>query len=362
MAQVALHAAVLGHDGNKKIECPFCNSYKNAESVKYKTRRGCEKESGRLGKAIWRAFVNGDEGMGYAKCGHRFVYKTDSNKPYRSSLGSDGLGKEGGASWGVDFCGLLGSCGECDIGDGVREVGGEAHHVIPGVESMDGSHFEIWACADEGKIFSDIGYSVDGPANGIFLPGYPKGSLCEKCKYSVAKKVMVAVERQFHTGRHCGGYGDMKYGGDSVSVNESVGIGKFKWVDDNEKWSGSEWDRFEARREKRHKGKSEFEKKKAPDRRLGVSSDGSVSYAQEARNRCDFVGALATSFTMNGGGCGKDNCRPREVKGGKSRYNPPYAIIDWINCESKDLAKRISGEKSGWCDYVSAHAYNYYLE
>src|ERR1700737_297587 len=47
------------------------------------------------------------------------------------------------------------------------------HHLIPGNAAMAESNLEKGTCMSHGEIKEDIGYNIDGPQNGIWLPHLP---------------------------------------------------------------------------------------------------------------------------------------------------------------------------------------------
>lgn len=84
----------------------------------------------------------------------------------------------------------------------------EAHHVIPGKQSMSPSRIEQWICSSKGKIKADTGYSINNAANGAWLPSIPErfrnGSWGKK---DFSDKVAIAAfamkkKGQFHKGHH----------------------------------------------------------------------------------------------------------------------------------------------------------------
>lgn len=84
----------------------------------------------------------------------------------------------------------------------------EAHHVIPGNQSMKGSAIEDWLLAAKGKIAVDTGYSINNAANGRWMPSIPEkyrngswGSMDFDKKLEIASLVM-RVKGQFHKGHH----------------------------------------------------------------------------------------------------------------------------------------------------------------
>jgi hypothetical protein len=83
----------------------------------------------------------------------------------------------------------------------------EAHHVIPGKQSMDGEDIEAWLKAGN-QVESDTGYSINNAGNGVWLVSIPEaykggkwGKFDPDTKLAIAKLGM-AKQGQFHKGHH----------------------------------------------------------------------------------------------------------------------------------------------------------------
>lgn len=84
----------------------------------------------------------------------------------------------------------------------------EAHHIIPGNQSLKGSAIEVWIESTHGQIKSDTGYSVNNAANGRWMPSIPEkyrngtwGAMDFDKKLEIATLAMQS-KGQFHKGHH----------------------------------------------------------------------------------------------------------------------------------------------------------------
>jgi hypothetical protein len=85
----------------------------------------------------------------------------------------------------------------------------EAHHAIPGNQSMKGHSIERWIKEKNGFIKKDTGYSINNSDNGIWLPSIPEeckngnwGGLDDSVKLAIASKPMKEGYGQFHKSHH----------------------------------------------------------------------------------------------------------------------------------------------------------------
>lgn len=91
----------------------------------------------------------------------------------------------------------------------------QAHHAISGNQCLAGHNIEKFIKKGE-KLIYDTGYSINNPANGVWLPSAPKGKRfdpndpqkklwgdkSEKQKFESAKKAMDKFKAQFHLADH----------------------------------------------------------------------------------------------------------------------------------------------------------------
>jgi hypothetical protein len=84
----------------------------------------------------------------------------------------------------------------------------QAHHAIPGNQSLKGHSVEAFIKKSGGKIVRDTGYSINNSSNGVWLPSYPEQFRGQwknrdpKKKQRSANHAMKKFKAQFHCGHH----------------------------------------------------------------------------------------------------------------------------------------------------------------
>lgn len=160
------------------LECPFCP--KNKET--FTTHGGAANDSQILGDVMGTPdSLTGKQGGARPKDGKTNRQSPDPPKPKPAPIFTHAV-----------------------YGD----YSSEAHHIIPGNQSMKGSAIEDWLMSSKGKIAADTGYSINNAANGVWLPSIPEkyrngswGSMEFSKKLEIAAAAMQS-KGQFHKGHH----------------------------------------------------------------------------------------------------------------------------------------------------------------
>jgi hypothetical protein len=190
------------------------------------------------------------------------------------------------------------------------EIRPTPHHLIPGKAAMAPSSLEEWTCAAKGKIKEDIGYSIDGAQNGIWLPHLPHihwtrymnkldkirfsdvfgtwGSLSDYRRKAIGYIIMAETFLQMHYTDHDDPY---------------------------------------------------------------VHVDNDTTYDDEACERCNLLGDLMSTFWA-------PKC-PESQDAADSKYYPPYGLVHRINMQSTYMRDRITGRPTWWRSWVSPLAQDY---
>lgn len=203
------------------------------------------------------------------------------------------------------------------------------HHIIPGDAVMEVSTLETWTRADKGEIKQDIGYTIDGALNGVFLPHLPdmywmrqqrvkdlrKARLKNpEAAPALAKPDQKITLRDFY-GTEWGELSDRS----QESIGETVMLAtwlQMHYVD--------------------HKAQ------------YPTAAGATASYNDVTLQACNNLGDLMLNYHVV--------CERSKADDGK-RY-PPYALVGKINAESSWFKGRITGRPDRWDIWVSPLAFH----
>ncbi len=261
-------------------DCPFC-----AEAVmkNYRTKHGLEKDEDVLGDNLAASGeITNDKGPIYPLAG----------------------GNQRIAGW--------------EAKPGVLEsfavkIPSTPHHIIPGKAAMAKSHLEDWTRASKGKIKQDIGYTVDGPPNGIWLPHMPE---IYWRKHFPGTKTPMAE------------YFGQTFAGLSESAKNTIGevvMGELSlqmhYMDHSVKYT---------------------------------HTDPNANYDRECKMECDELGDRMQLFA--------DEAKCPDATDNK--LYPPYPLVAMINGSSTLIRQRITGSPTQWTSWVSplAHQFTHILK
>lgn len=175
-------------------ECPFCPG-KDKNTKSYKTFPGSANSSSKLAKLV-------DEPS-------KFGTSTEASaRPKDGKVGKDDQQNQ-------DFVNDTSKTKKAVRGKD-RYWTFQAHHAISGNQCLGGHDVEKFIQKKGGKIIYDTGYSVNNPANGVWLPSAPKGKRYDpadptkalwgdktaKQKYVSATNAMDKFQAQFHLADH----------------------------------------------------------------------------------------------------------------------------------------------------------------
>ena len=79
--------------------------------------------------------------------------------------------------------------------------------------------------------------------------------------------------------------------------------------------------------------------------------DNQTTYDDEAKERCNLLGDLMTTFWSV-------RC-PEAQDQGDGKYYPPYGLVARINLQSVFMQRRITGKPTYWQSWVSPLAQDY---
>lgn len=255
--------------------CLFCKESPR-ELKNYKTKHGELKDEDELERSLWstEAEIRSDKAVGSI---------------YPLPGGSDPT-----AGW-VARAGAL--------EDFEVEMGAAPHHIIPGNAAMAPSNLERWTCESKGKIKQDIGYSIDGAANGIFLPHLPLIYWTKRIQHG-DKKIPMAQ------------YYGQTWRALSESSKQSIG-----YLIMNETWLQMHY----------------------TDHSAPYDAGSSLCYDDETKSACNRLADVMENFSR---AC-------QRSKGDDGKHYPPYALVHRINQESNYFRSRISGKPDMWKSWVS---------
>jgi hypothetical protein len=175
------------------------------------------------------------------------------------------------------------------------------HHLLPGKASMAPSRVETWTLQDKAKIKEDVGYNIDCPQNGLFLPHLP----------------------EIYFTRHAPGTGvpmsefyGQTWSGLSASSKKSIGflvmsetMLQMHYTDHDDPY---------------------------------VHVDNSQNYDDECKEECNHVADRMAAAEMTA------KCQDDDGK-----LAPPYAIVHDLNLKSQEVRMRITGFPKRWSSWVS---------
>lgn len=275
--QVALPIAVAvpSSDPRHKDECPFCND-KNHRG--YTTKHGALKDEEVLKRNLAADGVVDSDG---GKKVYPIAGGSDKTKGWRVRAGV--------------------------FEDVSTAINAAPHHIIPGDAAMAKVRaLEQWTTASKGGLIKeDIGYSIDGAPNGIFLPRYPDlfGTKYVPGKVDAHGK---GVEFRAYYGRSWAELSPREQRDIAYAIMSET----FLQIHHTSHGAG-----YIANRE--------------------------VSYDKEARFLCgrvaDFVAAQRPL-------CDQQSAKP---------YDPPYGLVPLINRQSLRLKLRITGRPNLWSSWVT---------
>jgi hypothetical protein len=284
MTNVSL-SATGGPPGHDNPKCPFC---KETTLLNYRTKFGEEKDEDRLKKNLKASGnVTNDKGPIFPIPGGN-----DKTKGWRADAGV--------------------------LEDRPVEMVATPHHLIPGNTSMKNSKVETWTRQSKGEIKQDIGYTIDGAPNGIFLPHMP-GNYWRK---QVMARVRDSPTAPWVTKKvpQAEAYGQT-WGGLSDSTKESIQFTimletslQAHFTDHDEPY---------------------------------VHTNPAMNYDQECQDELDQLDDLMKAKAL---------LCPEKGKP-KPSFNPPYSLVGLINGKSQAIFTRITGRPRRWSSWISGAAH-----
>ncbi|AGC48184.1 hypothetical protein MYSTI_06911 [Myxococcus stipitatus DSM 14675] len=256
--------------------CLFCKESPR-ELKNYKTKHGELKDEGVLEKSLWskEPLISNDKKVGPL---------------YPLSGGNDQT---------TGWTAKPGALEEFEV-----NMSAAPHHIIPGNAAMAPSSLETWTRADKGKIKQDIGYTIDGALNGIFLPHLPEIYWTKRIEHH-GRKIPMAE------------YYGQKWLTLSEGSKQSIG--------------------FLIMRET-------YLQMHYTDHSAPYDAGSPLSYDDETKTACNRLGDLMENFSR---ACE----RSKDADDGK--HYPPYALVHRINLASERFRSRITGRPDSWKSWVS---------
>ncbi|WIG94788.1 AHH domain-containing protein [Myxococcus sp. SDU36] len=209
------------------------------------------------------------------------------------------------------------------------EMAAAPHHIIPGDAVMAKSTLEKWTRASKGAIKQDIGYTIDGALNGIFLPHLPDiywmrkkrvADLREaRLKNPTAAPALTKPDQKITLRDFYGRKWSQLSDRSQQSIGEIVMLAtwlQMHYVD--------------------HKAS------------YPTATGSSASYNEEAMQSCNNLGDLMLNYQVV---CERS-------KAGDGKHYPPYALVAKINAESTFFKGRFTGRPDRWDVWVSPLAYH----
>lgn len=252
-------------------DCPFCETQKFHG---YKTKHGAQKDE----KALAKNLASDEEITSEDGVGNVFP---------QSGGGDKTIGWEARAEVFESF---------------PVKLKATPHHLLPGKAAMKPSRVEKFTREAKGKILEDVGYNIDGPKNGVFLPHLP----------------------EIYWTRH----------------KDGKPMSKFYW----QTWSGLSYG------SKRSIG---FVVMTETGRQMHYTDhddpyihvDNDTCYDDEAKKECNQVADFFQQRAIIAG-----------CKDAKKKLRPPYVAVTLLNQKSEKLKRQISGSALYWESWVSSLA------
>ncbi|MBU8896793.1 hypothetical protein DRW03_16420 [Corallococcus sp. H22C18031201] len=209
------------------------------------------------------------------------------------------------------------------------EMAAAPHHIIPGDAVMAKSKLETWTRESKGKIKQDIGYTIDGALNGIFLPHLPDIYWMRKRKVSelrearlkdpTAAPALSTPDQKIALRDFYGRKWSQLSNPAQQSIGETVMLAtwlQMHYVD--------------------HKAS------------YPTASGATASYNDEALASCNNLGDLMLNYHYV--------CKRSKSDDGK--HYPPYALVAKINAASSSFKSCFTGRPDHWTVWVSPLAYH----
>ncbi len=269
--------------GQHDATCPFCGG-EQPQLRNYKTKNGARKNERTLAKnlaatgTVTQDSLKGNVGPTYPQPG----------------------GEDDHRGWEIKEDVLM----EFAVG-----MTATPHHLIPGNASMaKSSKLEQWTREDLGVIMQDIGYTIDGARNGIWLPNLPE-IYSQKRVRPKGPTMMEEYGTQWSQMRS-----DEKHTV-AYMIQSELWL-QFHYTDHDDPYH---------------------------------HIDTTESYDGNALARCDLLGELLTKFWSVKCPQAKPN----------DKFYPPYGLVERINLQSDYMRIRITGNPRRWREWVTELAQDF---